>query len=490
MKMNKRPKFLKFLVLVLLVALVLSACKPGTDNIGETQAALPEPVSTPAEILTVEIIETEQNTSEASPPGFIRQGAVFGVMDMYQAEEVATGGYDPAVPQCGDSWLASFSEDYGENVITLLYQTPVIPTEIELFTNSKPETIVRVELLNSFTGLAVFYDESQPPQWKQSAIQGACETSLKLEIETDIEVDTIFIEFTDLASASQLDAVELSGLLNWYTDPLIYWRVPLPDTPVDMVVNPMGEIFVAAGMNGLYKFDLEGNQLDKMPAPDQADVMSLEADISGNLFVADSAFGWLVVFDSEGIQTDAGGEGIFGHLGYNPADDNLYLLRGNTIEVYSTDAVALIRQIQLDDLHAYTKLTFDSGGRMFLLRDHDWDATLVEMDPLTGEELDAFPLVTSNQQDIVAKDLTVDAQGNFYILFSMNTGDIAVHMLDPRGSLIQRFGHLSYDAEGWTEGSFREPKAISVTPDGRFLIIIDGYEEQSYLSAFLLEIDE
>ncbi len=490
MKMNKRPKFLKFLVLVLLVALVLSACKPSDDNVGETQAALTEPVSTPAEILTAEIIETEQNTSEASPLGFIRQGAVFGVMDMYQAEEVATGGYDPAVFECGDSWLASFSEDYGENVITLQYQTPVIPTEIELFTNSKPETIVRVELLNSFSGLAVIYDESQPPQWKQSAIQGACETSLKLEIETDIEVDTIFIEFTDLASASRLDAVELSGVLNSFTEPLIYWRVPLPDTPVDMVVNPMGEIFVAAGMNGLYKFDLEGNQLDKMPAPDQADVMSLEADSSGNLFVADSGFGWLVVFDSEGIQTDAGGDGIFGHLGYNPADDNLYLLHGSNIEVYSTDAVTLIRQIQLDDLHAYANIAFDSGGRMFLIRDYDWDAVLVEMDPLTGEELDAFPLVTSNQRDIVAKDLTVDAQGNFYVLFAMNTGEIAVHMLDPRGNLMQRFGHLSYNTKDWPEGSFLDPKAISVTPDGRFLIIVDGYEEQSYLSAFMLEIDE
>ena len=490
MKMNKRPKFLKFLVLVLLVAFVLSACKPGTVDVGETQAALPEPVSTPAEILTVEIIETEQNTSEASPPGFIRQGAVFGVMDMYQAEEVATGGYDPAVFECGAPWLANFEEDFGDNTIRLHYSTPVIPTQIELFTNSKPETIKRVELLNSFSGLAVIYDESQPPHWKQSAIQGPCENSLKLEIETDIEVDTIFIEFTDLASASRLDAVELSGQLNLYTSPLIYWRILLPDTPVDMVVNPMGEIFVAAGTNGLYKFDLEGNLLDKMHAPDQADVMSVEADASGNLFVADSGFGWLVVFDSEGIQSDAGGEDIFGHLGYNPVDDNLYLLSGSTIEIYSTDAVALIRQFQLDDLHSYANIAFNSEGRMFLIRDYDWDAVLVEMDPLTGEELDAFPLITSNHRDIVAKDLTVDAQGNFYILFSMNTAEIAVHVLDPRGNLIQRFGHLYFDAEGWDEGSFRDPQAISVTPDGRFLIIVDGYEEQSYLSAFMLEIDE
>lgn len=488
--MSKNPKSQKFLVLVVLALLIFSACKPSTDNVSETQAVLPEPISTSADFLPEEVLETEQNIGETSLPGFIRQGASLGFMDAYQAEEVATGRYDPAVFECGDSWLASLAEDFGDNTIRLHYNTPVIPTQVELFTNAEPETIVRMELLNSFSGLAVIYDESQPPKWKQSAIQGVCEKSLLLEVETDIEVDTIFIEFSDLASAAQLDVVELSGLLNLYTDPLIYWRVPLSDTPVDVVVNPLGEIFVAAGKTGLYKFDLEGNQLDKMPAPDQADVMSLEADASGNLFVADSGFGWLVVFDSEGIQTDAGGDDIFGHLGYNPSDSNLYLLHGSTIDVYSSEKLELIRQLQLDDLHSYANLTFDSSGRMFLLRDHDWDAVLLEVDPLTGEELDAFPLVNSNQREIVAKDLTVDAQGYFYILFSMNTGEIAVHMLDPRGNLIQRFGNLAYDAEGWDEGSFWEPRAISVTPDGRFLMIIDGYEDKSYLSTYLLQIDE
>lgn len=491
--MSRNPKNQTFLVLIVLCLLILSACKPNTDNDKETQTVLPEPESTSVKFFTDEpdeILETEQTNNETNIPGFIRQGAIFGVMDAYQAEEVATGGYDPAVPECGDSWLASLPEDFGENVITLLYHTPVIPTEIELFTNSEPESITRVELLNSFSGLAVIYDENQPPHWKQNPIQGACENSLKLEIETDIEIDTIFIEFSDLASAARLDAVELSGLLNVYTDPLVYWRVPLPDTPVDVVVNPMGEIFVASGMTGLYKYDLEGNQLDKMPAPDQADIMSLEADANGNLFVADFAFGWLVVFDSEGIQTDAGGDDIFGHLGYNPADGNLYLLHSNAIEIYSTNPVELIRQIPLDDLHSYANLTFDPNGRMFLLRDHEWDAVLVEVDPLSGEELDAFPLVNSNTREIVAKDLTVDSQGNFYVLFGMNTGQIAIHMLDPRGNLIQRFGHLSSDADGWAEGSFLDPKAISVTQDGRFLIIVDGYEDKSYLSTYLLEIDE
>ena len=220
--MNKKARFHKFLILVVLSLLILSACKSNPDNDKDTQVVLPEMEGTSTEFFSNEIdevVETEQTYNETNLPGFIRQGAIFGVMDAYQAEEVATGWYDPTVPKCGDLWLASFSEDYGENVITLLYHTPVIPTEIELFTNSEPESITRVELLNSFSGLAVIYDENQPPHWKQSAIQGACKNSLKLEIETDIEVDTIFIEFSDLASAARLDAVELSGLLNVHTDP-------------------------------------------------------------------------------------------------------------------------------------------------------------------------------------------------------------------------------------------------------------------------------
>lgn len=39
-------------------------------------------------------------------------------------------------------------------------------------------------------------------------------------------------------------------------------------------------------------------------------------------------------------------------------------------------------------------------------------------------------------------------------------------------------------------GSFLDPAAITVSPDGRFILVADGYEDKSYLSAFLMEIDE
>ena len=491
----KRTLRITFLLIMLLVW--VTGCQTGIP-------VSPEEPITATEIITSIPVQQEETVAKASstpaavtievedpilPPGTIRQGAAFGYMDAYEVEEVATGLYDPAFPECGDAWLSDFAGDSGENVITLEYLTPVIPTKLELFTNLDPEKIMRVELLNSFSGLSIIFNETQPPVWEQQTNPGACKNSYTLEIDTDIEVDTIFIEFTDLSSAAQLDSAVLTGRLESYADPLVYWRIPIPNTPRDMVVNPLGEIFVATDMLGLYKYDLEGNQLDDYPAPNTADVMSVEADALGNFYLADAGYGWLVVFDAEGIQTNAGGDDIFGRLAYNHLDGSLYLLHGNLIEVYPANTLEFSHQVLLDATHSYGNLTFSPDGRLFLLRDFDWDAVLVEVDPSTGEEINAFPLVNSNKREIVAKDLTMDTAGNIYVLFGMNTGEIAVHMFDPYGNLIQRFGYLTSDANGWAEGSFLDPKAISVTQDGRFLVVADGYEDQSFLTTYLLEVD-
>lgn len=118
-----------------------------------------------------------------------------------------------------------------------------------------------------------------------------------------------------------------------------------------------------------------------------------------------------------------------------------------------------------------------------------WEALLLELDPLTGEELDATPLKRSTNVDIEPRDLAIEENGNFYVLFSMNAGRVAVHLLDPQGNLLRRFGQLTYDPENWPEGSFFEPRAIAVSPDGRFVFIADGFENNVYLTAFLLEAE-
>jgi predicted outer membrane repeat protein len=61
---------------------------------------------------------------------------------------------------------------------------------------------------------------------------------------------------------------------------------------------------------------------------------------------------------------------------------------------------------------------------------------------LTGEEQDVFPLEQSHIVETVANDLVTDEDGNIYVLFSMNTGQIAIHQFSQNGVLLQRFGKL------------------------------------------------
>ncbi|HEY9121498.1 MAG TPA: hypothetical protein VIM80_00740, partial [Brevefilum sp.] len=180
----------------------------------------------------------------------------------------------------------------------------------------------------------------------------------------------------------------------------------------------------------------------------------------------------------------------FPQTAIHPQDGSLYILSNNRLRTYNIQTGELTGEITLDEIHTYTSLTFDAEGQLYTIRDFNWDAALVRLDPYTGEELDAFPLLTSNLNEVVARDIDIDQSGNIYILFSMNTGQVSIHKLSPQGILLQRFGLLSNDPFDCPEGSFLDPTAITVSSDGRFILVADGYDENSYLSAFLMEIDE
>jgi len=251
-----------------------------------------------------------------------------------------------------------------------------------------------------------------------------------------------------------------------------------------------GMVFVATQPNGLYAYDIEGNQLNQFSTPNEANLTGVEADRFGNLIVADSTYRWFIILSPTGDQLAAGGDDYYTRMAVNPQDGNLYLLSHNSIHVYTTDTAELIRQMPLDEIHQYTSLAFDPQCQLLVMRDHEWDATLVTMDALSGEELDAIPLDNSEISEIVVRDFALDEAGNIYILYIVNTGQIAIHKIDPQGVLLQRFGSLYGDFENRLEGTFLDPYAITVSPDGRFVLVADGYEEHSYLTAFLMEIDE
>ena len=207
--------------------------------------------------------------------------------------------------------------------------------------------------------------------------------------------------------------------------------------------------------------------------------------------VLDSANQEFSILSPEGEQLLVGGAIAAHQIAVSPQDGNIFILTEHDyqsmVQVYPNETGDFWREFSLGE-HQYVGLAFDPAGYLYTIR--YWDNLLLKLDPLTGEELDAIPLFYGGNSDVSARDLAIDANGNIYILFNINTGQIAVHQLDSQGNLIQRFGKLEVSLqEDRPEGTFFEPSAISVSADGRFVTIADGFGETSYLTTFLMEID-
>ncbi len=485
---------------VLISLLILAGCKPPVPAPEPSDQPL---TAQPAPSLIVSLSPTIFNTPTVSAtssqsvtpiptaimPGTIRQGALFSNLSPYQVEEVATGDYQPDNPTCGETYLNTLSELNSEILLTLTYSTPVVPDQIEVYTGDGTVAIKHIELLNSVTGLGRLIYEGEKAIGTEPVSAGACTQKLILPADIDFEVDTIIISFHDLASAAQLGAVELLGHLEKYTEPAIYWRVPLPEVVVDLSVNQSGIVYLSDEANGLFAYDVEGNQLKAFSVPDHAAITSVASDPAGNLVLTDSGFGWFVKLSPEGYQLSAGGDGDYYEAAVNPLDGSLYLLHDNSLSLFNSDTAEFIRQIEMEEQLVITSLSFNNQGQLYALCHTDYPATLIELDTSTGEELDTILLGRSNFGEIIARDLAIDGSDNFYVLFSNNTAQIAVHMLDKHGSLVKRFGTLSTEYGSWAEAEFFDPRAITVTGDGRFIIIGDGHEDSAFLTAYLIEIE-
>ncbi|MFO7586099.1 MAG: hypothetical protein R6W69_15335 [Anaerolineales bacterium] len=416
----------------------------------------------------------------------IRQGASRSRLDPYEIDDIALGRKEGKT-LCGEEWLANLDNESGEIILTLTYPAPLLPERLELYIGREAPGIRRIELLNSLSGLGkLIYESGQSIQ--ADPLSGVCAKKLTIPASADFEVDKIFISFENPMAVAQLGAVEMLGRLDAYIEPPIFWRVPLPGTPAGLAINKNGLVFAATEPNGLFAYDMEGNQLKQFSIPNEAMLTDVATDLFGNLVAVDFAYGWFIVISPEGEHLTIGGESVFGDAAVNPIDSNLYLLMGSQVHVYTTDTGEFLRSMPLDDLHTHTSLAFTPDGRLYVLQDFDWEPKLLELDTLTGHELDTIAVERSHSVDIVASDLAIDAAGNFYILFHMNTADIAIHMLAPNGSLVRRFGKLTSNPDDRPKGTFFEPRAITVSPDGRFILIADGFEDNATLTAYLLEL--
>ena len=418
-------------------------------------------------------------------------GEVFWANRSFSDSETADPDFASGAPDVTDctqpmqpTWAPMVNEQ--PETLTLSYLAPVHAGEVEIIYIGQPAGILRVEVQNSLSGLGQLIYEG-----KQSSVDvpiNQCPASLSLPVKADFDIDLVIVTVAASEIPVQIDAVGIKGELLGYVELPVYWRVPLPGTPHGLAAAPGGLVYAAVEPNGLWIYDVEGNQLKTLPLLSDASLSDVATDAFGNLMAIDEIEGRLIVLSPEGQQLSVGGQNLYGRAAVSPQDGNLYLLKAGELLIYTTDTAELVHQVQLDDLHSFMGLTFSLDGRLFTLRDFDWDPTLCQLDSLTGEELDAIPLLLSNQSaEIVARDLATDASGNFYILFSMNAGQVAVHMLNPQGNLIRRFGRLTFEMDDWSEGTFFTPREITVTPDGRFILIADGFGDTAYLTAFLVE---
>ena len=420
---------------------------------------------------------------EETDPTLIHQWAVRSRLEPGYLDDIAIGAPEDDLP-CGEPWLADLPEENGEIILTLTYSQPLLPQQVNIFQNENPGGILRVELLNSTSGLGkIIYESGQsiPPL---ALLDNPCAEVLSIPAQADFEADTIFVTFSSMAAVSQLGAVELTGHFEAFSDLPVFWRVPLPGAPISLAANTHGTLYAATEPNGIFTYDVEGNQLKEFSVPVEAVISDLTSDPSGNLVLMDSVYQWFVVFSAEGEQLAAGGEGIVSQIAVNPLDGNVYLLGEDSIRVYTSDTTTFLREMPLEAI-SYKGLAFDPDGYLYTIR--QYEAVLLKLNPLTGEELDAMPLRRSSEYgDIEPRDLAIDEKGDLYVLFSTNIGQAAVHILDPQGNLLRRIGQLTYDPDNWEEGQFFEPRAIAISPDGRFLFIADGYDDSVYLTAFNL----
>jgi len=496
-----KPNFA--LLVLLLASLACNAALGGQSTpksppipVGQPPTTIASPTQTPGNLtpgIPTSTPETPSLTADTQKPDTLTHqwaSRSFSDPEDLPADPDWADG-KPDVTDCSVPMLTTWAPPASDQpqALPLTYTTPLMLQQVNLYLVGNPQEILRIEALNSQTGLGrLIYDHEQPvvklPNGK------TCPVQVSLPASLEFEVDTVIIHTAASQKPLQIDAVEMVGELKAYLDAPVFWRMPLTSTPRSLAVGQNGLVYVVTADGSVQTFDLEGNQFPALSLPAGVSASQILADPFGSLVVIDDEKGQFFVLSPEGKLLASGGEDLFGSGAISPVDGNLYLLMGSAIQIYTIDTGDFVQMVPLDDLHSYVGLAIDQLGALYTVRDYDWDPAWVQLTPSTGQEMNAMPLKTSQVVDNVASALAIDGNGNFYVLFSTNTGSIAVHKLDPQGNLLSRFGKLDYDTDPIPEGSFFEPRAIAVSPDGRFIFITDGYDEKSHLTAFLLEPEE
>ncbi len=488
--MLKRKTFHHPLIVLIatLLLCMLTACAP---------TITPQPIDTPpAQQMPTSPASLEPSlTGDSLEDQLVHQWASGAESDLeFSYTEMALGF--PDAYECVDEYTSWFNpapdsspEQYS---LRLDFSIPVLSSQVNLYISGNPASPFKIEAADSRSGQMQELDFDLPSS------QSACPVSLSIPVQVDFEIDTVMLTFDNAHPAVHIDAVELVGEVQKFADLPVFWRVSIPsDTQSDpdatypggMAVDEFGNLFLANGHHGLLHFDIEGNMLRSFPVPSVSNLTDVALSSDQSIVVTDNVYQWFIDLSYEGVQIIAGGEdfgwGSPRQIAVHPLYGSVYVLDEkpdeSRIRVYDRGTAGWLFDLPLEphDAYGYLGLAFDSSGYLYTIEQSS--ASILKLDPLSGEVLDSIGYVTLNKTS--PRDLALDAAGNIYVLLNTSPENAAVYVLDPQGNLLKRFGALTYDGYEWGEGTFWFPLSIAVTADGKYVFVV----ENDYLTAYWME---
>jgi hypothetical protein len=416
----------------------------------------------------------------------------------------ATGKPDTVV--CGDA-PSAWSPTEAESVawLELSYDSPTIPTLINIIQTRNPSQIVRVELVDLLAGYHEIY-AAQP------YARAECPYTLSIPVDVDYQIGgvRITVDHSVLGiGRTQIDAVEVIGSVERIFVPEattaaeVLWRVGSTSPELaDLSFTTFGgmdatdtNVYIADAYNGVYIFDLEGVYQGQLAQGEIGYVADVKAGPGGEVYMADLGFRQVVRFNADGDLLGAfggygTGDGEFS--GDSPAvlavglDGSVYALdigdAGTRVQVFTADG-EFLRSFAIEAALNAKAMDIGPDGTLFLLGSGGYILELAPDDGRViqrlGQEtlLDAFPQMFS-----------VDDAGNFYVATWSPPGAMK---LDSQGQLLETIGveAINDGVTGWPEGEFLFPVGIAITGDGgrperRYLFVGDSFGEFAFLTAY------
>ena len=232
----------------LIFLLAAAACNPAPSSVALTQT--PES-SLAADPLLPTVSIQPSPTTEPAPLSDNTYWAMNAFSESTTADPDFAAG-EPDIVDCSmpvlPAW-APLASDQSE-ILTLAYPTPVLANQLDIYYIGQPDEILQVEVLNSLSGLGrLIYDVEDAPL--NLLADDACPAKLSLPINVDIEVDVVVITIAASDKPVQIDAAGLTGELLGYVDMPVFWRVPLPGTPVSLATGENGQVFAITAPRGV-----------------------------------------------------------------------------------------------------------------------------------------------------------------------------------------------------------------------------------------------